>query len=401
MTPNPPIRPRVFLDAQSGADFFGRIIIELFSEKTPRTCENFRLICASSHTPQLAAASLTYKGSPFHRVINEFMIQGGDITAGNGTGGTSIYGENFEDENLGWRQIDAAGLVCMANRGKNTNSSQFFITLASCEHLDGKHTVFGHVVKGMDVCERMAKVPVDRKDRPLTEIIVSHCGELERRPKPGATAQVPAQKHKRKGEQSQERSNGKVRHYSSSNDSTTSSKRSQSPRRRKYRKRSRSPRRRSDTGLDENRRGRTSTRSISPDDSSPKSPPRHRHHRRRSSPPSRSRSLRRSRSPHLRRRPTDRDRSPRYGAISGRRDRDIEDEYDRNRRQENQPGRRNESEFDYAESYGNRVRDGQREHNKPRQYDDGRLGGVGVDNEEEPEIKFKGRGSMKYRERRW
>lgn len=124
MTTNSPTRPRVFLDVQAGADFFARITIELFSDKTPRTCRNFRLICISSRTLQSAAAPLTYKGSPFHRVIDEFMIQGGDITAGNGTGGLSIYGENFEDENLGWRQIDAAGLVCMANRGKNTNSSQ-------------------------------------------------------------------------------------------------------------------------------------------------------------------------------------------------------------------------------------------------------------------------------------
>ena len=114
-----PTRPRVFLDIQSGSDFLGRITIELFSDKTPKTVENFRTICTPSSTQ-----ALTYKGSPFHRIIDEFMIQGGDITAGNGTGGISIYGPVFEDENIGWREIDAVGLVCMANRGKGTNSSQ-------------------------------------------------------------------------------------------------------------------------------------------------------------------------------------------------------------------------------------------------------------------------------------
>lgn len=124
MTSDIPTRPRAFLDVQSGSEFLGRIIIELFSDKTPKTCENFRSICTSSHNPTSSAKPLTYKDSPFHRIIDEFMLQGGDITAGNGTGGASIYGRNFEDENLGWRMIDAAWLVCMANIGKGTNSSQ-------------------------------------------------------------------------------------------------------------------------------------------------------------------------------------------------------------------------------------------------------------------------------------
>ncbi|KAI4100850.1 MAG: hypothetical protein LQ339_005353 [Xanthoria mediterranea] len=106
MSTSLPNRPRVFIDAQSGSDFLGRITIELFSDKTPKTAENFRAIC----TPPTSAQPLTYKGSRFHRIIDEFMIQGGDITAGNGTGGMSIYGPVFEDENIGWRQIDAIGL---------------------------------------------------------------------------------------------------------------------------------------------------------------------------------------------------------------------------------------------------------------------------------------------------
>ncbi|KAL8651771.1 MAG: hypothetical protein Q9226_004558 [Calogaya cf. arnoldii] len=165
MSASLPTRPRVFLDVQSGSEFLGRITIELFSDKTPKTAENFRAIC----TPPSSAQPLTYKGSRFHRIIDEFMIQGGDITASNGTGGMSIYGPVFEDENIGWREIDAVGLVCMANRGKGTNNSQFFITLAPCQHLNTKHTVFGHVIKGLDVCERMAKVQVDNGDRPLSE----------------------------------------------------------------------------------------------------------------------------------------------------------------------------------------------------------------------------------------
>ncbi|KAG9856153.1 hypothetical protein KCU77_g5697, partial [Aureobasidium melanogenum] len=118
-----PNRPRVFLEITIGNEPAGRLTIELFTDQTPKTCENFRALCAGSHK------NLSYALSPFHRIIDEFMVQGGDITRGDGTGGDSIYGGDFEDENLGWRDMDAAGLVCMANRGKATNSSQFFITL--------------------------------------------------------------------------------------------------------------------------------------------------------------------------------------------------------------------------------------------------------------------------------
>ena len=144
----PPSRPLVFFDIQWGAEFYGRVVVELFVDKAPKTCEkqvprpffsfyclvsssltlssptSFRALCTSSFTPPSASRPLTYKLSLFHRVIDDFMIQGGDITAGDGTGGASIYGEGFEDENIGWRQIDKEGLVCMANRGPGTNSSQ-------------------------------------------------------------------------------------------------------------------------------------------------------------------------------------------------------------------------------------------------------------------------------------
>lgn len=394
-------RPRVFLDIQSGADFHGRVIIELFTDKAPKTCENFRSICTSSHIPDAAATPLTYKGSPFHRIIDEFMIQGGDITAGNGTGGTSIYGKNFEDENLGWREIDAAGLVCMANRGRDTNSSQFFITLAPCEHLNGKHTVFGRIVKGMDVCERMAKVSVDKKDQPFSEIIVSRCGELERLSKPVAAPRVPVGKTEDGLSRSEEKKSRRSRQQSTSSSSATSRYGSQSPsHNHKKRKHSQSPRRRSDVGLDENRRGRTSTRSVSPHEHLPKSWSRHHQDRRRSSPPSRSWSPRRSRSPHLRRRLTDRERSPQRSRHSGPRDRAPIDKHNQKRRFEYQDRQRDGKEFDSGANYHGHLGNELQEHNKRGRLNDGRLGG-GSDEVEEPGIKFKGRGSMKYRERGW
>ncbi|KAF2403371.1 hypothetical protein EJ06DRAFT_541261 [Trichodelitschia bisporula] len=163
-------RPRVFLDISEDTTPIGRIIIELFTEHTPKTCENFRTLCTSPQPPN-------YKLSPFHRIIDTFMLQGGDITAGNGTGGTSIYGPTFPDENLSWRPLDSRGLVCMANRGPNTNSSQFFITLAPCPHLNGRHTVFGRVVPTPTsdaVLTRMSSVPVDSNDKPLTPLLITH-----------------------------------------------------------------------------------------------------------------------------------------------------------------------------------------------------------------------------------
>jgi peptidyl-prolyl isomerase G (cyclophilin G) len=131
---------------------------------------------------------LTYKGSIFHRVISDFLIQGGDITKHNGTGGLSTMGpltvaaKVFKDENLGWRPFDQAGLVCMANRGPHTNTSQFFITLDACEFLTNKHTLFGRVVKGMNVVIKVSNVPVDAHDKPNDPVTIVDCGEI---PYPG------------------------------------------------------------------------------------------------------------------------------------------------------------------------------------------------------------------------
>ncbi|KAK9370094.1 cyclophilin-like domain-containing protein [Lipomyces kononenkoae] len=171
--------PRVYMDISS-PEITGRIIIELFAKNVPKTCENFRCLCTAERGPQLC-----YKGSVFHRVVADpdYVVQGGDITNGDGSGGVSIYGETFEDENIDWHPIDARGLVCMANRGPDTNSSQFFITLTACPDLDGKNVVFGRVIpECTHILDMFAHVPIDPEndDRPLPdhEPRIVQCGEL-------------------------------------------------------------------------------------------------------------------------------------------------------------------------------------------------------------------------------
>ncbi|KAH0833154.1 cyclophilin-like domain-containing protein [Lanmaoa asiatica] len=178
--------PRVFFDFSIGSDPAGRVIFELFNDTAPKTAENFRALCTGEKGLSVVSERpLYYKNSIIHRSIEDFMIQGGDFTKHNGTGGESIYGGHFPDEDLS-RSLDSDGLLCMANRGPDTNGSQFFITLRECPHLDGKHVVFGKVIRGYeDVVKRLAQVPVDAKDRPQTPIVISNCGELElRKPKP-------------------------------------------------------------------------------------------------------------------------------------------------------------------------------------------------------------------------
>ena len=146
--------PRVFFDINIGDVPAGRIVFELFADVTPRTAENFRALCTGEKGVGQSGKPLHFKGSGFHRIIQRFMCQGGDFTRGNGTGGESIYGEKFKDENFQLKH-DQPNLLSMANAGPNTNGSQFFITTVATPHLDGKHVVFGKVVEGADVVKKM------------------------------------------------------------------------------------------------------------------------------------------------------------------------------------------------------------------------------------------------------
>jgi peptidyl-prolyl cis-trans isomerase-like 1 len=149
----------------------GTIEIELFADKTPKTVENF-----AGH-----AEKGYYNGVVFHRVIDGFMIQGGDPT-GTGRGGESIWGGKFKDEFVSDLRHDSAGILSMANAGPNTNGSQFFITLAATPWLDGKHTVFGKVINGMDVVSAIGKVEKGPGDRPVNDVIMKEV-KIEKRGK--------------------------------------------------------------------------------------------------------------------------------------------------------------------------------------------------------------------------
>jgi len=164
-------RPKVFFDIAVGGSPIGRIIFELYNDVVPKTAENFRSICAGDNK-----LNLSYKGSPFHRIIPEFMCQGGDITKGNGTGGKSIYGEKFADENFQLKHTKP-GLLSMANAGKNTNGSQFFITTVVTSWLDGAHVVFGEVVEGFDIVKQMEALG-KRDGTPTKKVTIADCGQL-------------------------------------------------------------------------------------------------------------------------------------------------------------------------------------------------------------------------------
>jgi len=171
--------PKVFLDVTIDGSSPQRITFELFADVVPKTADNFRLLCTGERGLGKSGKPLHYKGSSFHRIIPNFMIQGGDFTAGNGTGGESIYGAKFADEwTNGMVAHTVPGLLSMANSGSNTNGSQFFITTQPTRWLDGKHVVFGKVVEGIDIVKRMESQG-SPQGPPKVKITIADCGQLE------------------------------------------------------------------------------------------------------------------------------------------------------------------------------------------------------------------------------
>lgn len=170
-------KPKVYLEFESeDLSFKGKVVFELNAEAAPKTAFNFKCLCTGERgVGEVSELPLSYKGNSIHRIVPGMCIQGGDLEEADGMGGESIYGGEFDDENFSIKH-DTAGILSMGNSGQNTNTSQFFVTLAASPHLDGENVAFGRVIEGLDFLQTLGSIPVDEDGKPQNNILIKGCG---------------------------------------------------------------------------------------------------------------------------------------------------------------------------------------------------------------------------------